>query len=75
VSRDIDPRRLEEDIRTELGRLLGERSFGGSVAIESLAIGPLDANTTDLARTIAEHVADAIPGGGHGKTQTQEPSA
>lgn len=69
---DIDPRRLEEDIRTELRRLLDGRSFGESVAIDRLEIGPLAADTDagDLARTIAERVADAIPGGARGETQT-----
>lgn len=69
---DIDPRRLEEDVRTELGRLLDGRSFGGSVAIDRLEIGPLavDTDAGTLARTIAERVADAIPGGVHGETQT-----
>ena len=74
---EIDPRQLEDDIRSELGRLLEGRSFDGSIAIERLAIGPLDevADAGDLARTIAGRVAAAIPGGAHGETQTQDPSA
>jgi hypothetical protein len=77
VSGDIDPRRLEEDIRSELIQLLDGRSVGGLIAIERLEIGPLeaDAGAGDLARAIAERVADAIRGGAHGKTQTQDPSA
>ena len=74
---DIDPRRLEDDIRSELDRLLDRRPVAGLVAIERLEIGPLEAvaRAGDLARAIAERVADAIPGGSHGKTQTQDPSA
>ena len=74
---DIDPRRLEDDIRSELDRLLDGRPVDGLVAIERLEIGPLEAvaSAGDLARAIAERVADAIPGGAPGKTQTQDPSA
>ncbi len=74
---DIDRRRLAEDIRSELGRLLEGRPAGRTVAIDRLEIGPLaeDADAGELARTIAERVAEAIAGGAHGETQTQEPSA
>jgi hypothetical protein len=77
VTADIDPRRLEEDIQSALVRLLDGRPVGGLVAIERLEIGPLqaDAAAADLARAIAAHVADAIQGGAHGETQTQDPSA
>ena len=68
----IDPRRLADQIESELRRLLDGRSLDGPVSIDRLEIGPLDAGVgeDELARAIAEGVAQAIPGGAYGKAAT-----
>jgi hypothetical protein len=72
IDDEIDPRRLGERIEWELGRLLEGRSFAAPISIDRVEIGPLDEGlgTDDLARAIAAGVAQAIPGGAHGKTET-----
>jgi hypothetical protein len=69
---DIDPRRLADRIEAELGRLLEGRQLDAPISIGRLEIGPLDAGSgvEDLARAIAAGVAQAIPGGAHGQTET-----
>jgi len=72
IDNEIDPRRLAERIELELGRLLEGRSFDSLISIDRLEIGPLDEGLgiDDLARAIAAGVAQAIPGGAHGQTET-----